>query len=211
MTTVSAASSAPAQRDAVEHAVAGRQQRGRRGRSSRRGISTCVSGSPKRALYSMSCGPSAVSIRPGIENARVGRAPRAHAGERRLDDLAHDPRLQLGRQDGGGRIGAHAARVRALVAVEDALVVLGGAERDRRSCRRTGRRSSPPRPPGTPRSPPRRPPAPNPPPIIMSTASSASSKVLGDDHALAGREPVRLHHDAARRSGGYRPWPPPRR
>ena len=30
----------------------------------RRGISTCASGSPKRALYSMSLGPSAVSIRP---------------------------------------------------------------------------------------------------------------------------------------------------
>ena len=68
----------------------------------------------------------------GVEDAVVGR-PAAR-------ELVHDGLEHLGLHDGehvrrharGGGVGAHAARVRALVAVEQALVVLRGGERDDR-------------------------------------------------------------------------------
>ena len=48
---------------------------------------------------------------------------------RRPDHLAHDPLVQRRRDDRRRRVGAHAAGVRALVAVAKALVVLRGRER----------------------------------------------------------------------------------
>ena len=78
----------------------------------------------------MSFGPSARHHEPGVEHADIRRAPRAHARERRRDDLAHDALLQRRGENRGGRVGPHSPCVRSPVAVERALVVLGGAERD---------------------------------------------------------------------------------
>ncbi len=52
-----------------------------------------------------------------------------HAAHGRQDDFAHDAGVQLRRDDRRGRIGAHAAGVRALVAVEQTLVVLARRQR----------------------------------------------------------------------------------
>src|SRR5205823_1369544 len=46
------------------------------------------------------------------------------------DDFVHGSPRHLRRHHGRWRIGSHAARVRSLVAVERAFVVLGGGKRD---------------------------------------------------------------------------------
>ena len=66
---------------------------------------------------------------PGIEHALERRAALAHGAHRRRDDLLHDARAEFWRHDRRGRVGAHAAGVGALVAVEGALVVLRRGER----------------------------------------------------------------------------------
>ena len=96
-----------------------------------RSISTWHSGSPKRTLYSISFGPSAVIIRPANSTPVKRRAELGHAAHGRLDDLAHRPLDHLRRHHRRRRIGAHAAGVGAGVAVADALVVLRRAERQR--------------------------------------------------------------------------------
>ena len=60
-----------------------------------------------------------------------GQPSAAIPAMRRADDLAHDPLRHGGIENGCGRVGAHAAGVRALIAVEGALVVLGGADLQR--------------------------------------------------------------------------------
>ena len=102
---------------------------------------------------------------------------------------------------GHRRVRAHAAGVRAGVAVADPLEVLRRRERHHPRARRRARRRTPPRRRGAPRSrsapgTPRRPEAP----------SSSSLGRLADEHALPGREAVDL--DDARRHA--RP-PAPRR
>ena len=64
-----------------------------------------------------------------IEEPGVGNAFRGHAVHGRHDDLAHDPRMQLGRDHRRGRISAHAASVRARVAILQSLVVLRRRQR----------------------------------------------------------------------------------
>ncbi|CFW05319.1 Uncharacterised protein [Bordetella pertussis] len=64
----------------------------------------------------------------GVQEAGVGDAVARHALHGRQDDFAHDAVVQLGRDDRGGRIGAHAAGVGTGVAVLQALVVLAGGQ-----------------------------------------------------------------------------------
>ena len=101
------------------------------------GSTACASGSPKRQLNSSSRGPSAVSIKPGVQHADVRRARRGEVVDDRLDEL----RRQLVGVVAGRRrrVGAHAAGVRAGVALADALVVLGDRQRTGDACRRTTR------------------------------------------------------------------------
>ena len=90
----------------------------------------CVSGSPSRQLNSSVFGVARrVDHQAGVEEADVGRAVLRHALDRGLDDLAHHARVQPRRDDRRRRVGAHAAGVRSLVAVAQALVVLAGGER----------------------------------------------------------------------------------
>ena len=60
----------------------------------------------------------------GEQHARERRAHLLHGGDRRFDDLLHRALCDVRRHDGRGRIGAHAAGVWALVAVEGAFVIL---------------------------------------------------------------------------------------
>ena len=64
-----------------------------------------------------------------VQEAGVRNAVLCHAGHRRQDDLAHDARMDLGGHHRRRRIGAHAAGIRPLVAVAEALVVLAGRQR----------------------------------------------------------------------------------
>ena len=64
-----------------------------------------------------------------VKEARVGNSLGRHALHDRVDDLAHHAMMDFGRHHRRGRIRAHAAGVGALVAVEDALVVLARGER----------------------------------------------------------------------------------
>ena len=66
------------------------------------------------------------------QHAGKRHAARRHALHGGLDDLAHGAVHHFGRHDRRGRIGAHAAGVRACVALADALVVLRRAEGDGR-------------------------------------------------------------------------------
>ncbi len=67
---------------------------------------------------------------PHEEDAAKRRPFFAHAAERWLDDEPLDLLRDRPRDDRRGRVSAHAARVRALVAVADALVILRGGERE---------------------------------------------------------------------------------
>ena len=72
----------------------------------------------------------------GVEEAGVGNAVLLHAVDGRHDDFAHRLGVDFRRHHRRRRVGAHAAGVRALVAVLQALVVLAGGQRPARSCRR---------------------------------------------------------------------------
>ena len=106
--------------------IAGRRRRA--SASSRspssRGRSDCVSGSPKRQLNSSTRGPSSVSISPAKSTPTNGVPPPRELVEHRavheLDELVD----LVGVETRHRRVRAHAAGVRALVAVADALVVL---------------------------------------------------------------------------------------
>ena len=65
---------------------------------------------------------------PGVEEAGVGDAVAFHAAYGRQDDLAHGFGVDFRSHHRSRRIGAHAAGVRAGVAVTDALVVLAGGQ-----------------------------------------------------------------------------------
>ena len=72
------------------HAACSAGSRSDRSRSS----STWHSGSPKRTLNSISFGPSAVSIRPAIQDAAERRAAARHLRQRRPDDALERRLLQ---------------------------------------------------------------------------------------------------------------------
>ena len=128
----------------------------------------------------------------------VGRAAPAQLVHDRLVDAPRERLGVLGVDAGHRRVAAHAAGVRALVAVADALVVLGRAPSARRARRRTrasSESSSPSRNSSSTTSvSPKRCSVKN-----TSTASRASRLVGGDDHALARGQRVGLQH---RRVGG---------
>ena len=65
----------------------------------------------------------------GVKEARVHDAVFGHTAHGRLDDFAHRLFKDFVGHAGRGRVGAHAARVRALVAVEKTLVVLARGKR----------------------------------------------------------------------------------
>ena len=69
-----------------------------------------------------------VDHQSGIQEAGVRNTILLHSLERGQDDLAHGAGMDLGRDHRCGRIGTHAARVGALVAVQQALVVLAGGQ-----------------------------------------------------------------------------------
>ena len=64
----------------------------------------------------------------GVQKAGVLNAVGGHAAQRGLDDLLHGAAVDLGRDHRRGRIRAHATGVGALVAVEQAFVVLAGGQ-----------------------------------------------------------------------------------
>ena len=90
----------------------------------------CVSGSPKRQLNSSTLGvPSGCDHDAGVQEAEVRRAFARERRDRGQHHLAHDALVHRRGHDRRGRIGAHAAGVRAVVAVAQALVVLRRRER----------------------------------------------------------------------------------
>ena len=68
---------------------------------------------------------------PDEKEAAELAALAAHALEHRQHDLAHHTRLRGRIEQRAWRIGAHAAGVRACIAVERALVIFGGSQRER--------------------------------------------------------------------------------
>ena len=112
--------------------------------SRRRGAasSTCVSGSPKRALYSRTFGPASVSMTPMNSTPRNGRpsaaSPRTVGtttdSRRRRPQVVVEPRR--------GGVGPHAAGVGAAIGVVRAFVVLAGRELARTCSRRSGRKTT---------------------------------------------------------------------
>ena len=185
----------PAQVEILELAVAATRSAPASRSDISRSISTCVSGSPNRALYSISFGPCAGDHQPGEQHALVGRAHRLHGAHGRRDDLVHGAR---GSSPASSPAPANTRPCRRCSArCRRRRPACGPAPRPAgsRSRRRTARRTRPPRRSGTPRPRPRRRQSPSPPSNIMSTAASASSSVMRDHHALAGGQPVRLDHD----------------
>ena len=72
---------------------------------------------------------SLVDHQAGIEEAGVDVAFAGHAAHGGVDHLVHHALVHLGGDYRGWRVGAHAAGIRAAVAVADALVVLAGGHR----------------------------------------------------------------------------------
>ena len=89
-----------------------------------------VSGSPKRQLNSSTIGPSAVIMIPQYRMPLYSAPSARMPFDDRLRDVGDEPVAHLGIDDLAGRIGAHPAGVRALVVVEDALVVLRRYQRN---------------------------------------------------------------------------------
>ena len=92
------------------------------------GSTTCASGSPNRTLNSITFGPDAREHEAAIEEAAIRVALGAHAGNHGRDYLVEDAALERRVAERAGGEGAHAARVRTVVPVEDALVILRRAE-----------------------------------------------------------------------------------
>ena len=81
----------------------------------------------------------AADHQPRVEEARIGRAVALPSRDRGLDDIAHDPRVQWRRHDRRRRVSAHAARIGAVVAVEQAACGPGWSRAGARACRRPSR------------------------------------------------------------------------
>ena len=188
-TTVTAPPRRAAERDAGERSPPP-PRRARVSRSpSTRGSTDCVSGSPKRQLYSSTRGPSGVSISPTKSDPTNGaprRASSASTGRRHVStQLLERVVVELRH----GRVRPHAARVRPLVAVVGALEVARRRKRDRVRARRRGRGPTPRAPRAAPRRESGR---------RTSRATSRPARELrvrpADDDALARGEPVGLDH-----------------
>ena len=195
-TTVTAASLERAERDRRERSPRAAAASASSRSPSSRGISTCVSGSPKRALNSSTLGPSAVSIRPANRQPTNGAPRRASSSitgwwmRSTRPSRVVEPRHR--------RVGAHPAGVRPGVAVADPLEVLRRAERDDAGGRRRARTARPRRPRAAPRSRRRRRT-----PCTARSASSSSSAVRQTKTPLPDGEPVGLD-DARRARDGQR-------
>ena len=133
----------------------------------------------------------------GEEDAAEGRPFLAHPAERGHDDGAHHPLFDLAGHDRRRRVRAHPAGVRAEVAVEDPLVVLRGDERDgvRPVADDVEARLFPREHLLDDHDVSRG-------PELAAPHESRDSlaglvRVARDHHALAGREPVGLHHQRA--------------
>ena len=74
--------------------------------SSMSGRMTCASGSPSRTLNSITFGPSARQHQADVQKAAKRMSLGRHPGDHRLDDVAHDPRLERARRSSG--LGANA-------------------------------------------------------------------------------------------------------
>ena len=185
------------------------RRRRRRARStarspSRRGSTTCASGSPKRTLNSSTLGPSVGQHEPGVQHAAVVDAPATELVERRLHQIARPAvSARSGPTAGTGEYAPIPPVLGPSVAVADALVVLrrcAAAPRVRPSARHSSDTSGPRKP------------------SSITTRRPASPKArpdeLGphvvdglvdrrrDEHPLARRQPVGLHDVAA---GARRP------
>ena len=66
----------------------------------------------------------------GIKEARVGDSVFFHALNRRTNDFIHGLGINVVGDDRGRRVGAHTTRVRTLVLVQEALVVLARCHRE---------------------------------------------------------------------------------
>ena len=186
-------------------AAAARQQRPR-GLPRSSGSTTCASGSPNRTLNSITFGPSAVSIRPDVEEAAervpLGRACRRATG---ATIVAQDARRASAASTSG--LGANAPMPPVFGPWSSSKARLWSCAEPsgaRRARRRRARRTTPRRPSRNSSTTSVRPASPNgrvdhrP----RRRRRSASARVVGDDDALAGGEAVGLEHhgQAERRS-----------
>ena len=93
---------------------------------SSRDRTACVSGSPKRALYSITRGPFGCQHQTEIQHALERTAFFLHCGNGGLEDGFHALGCDVVRIEAGRRERTHAAGVRALVVVVGTLVILRG-------------------------------------------------------------------------------------
>ena len=82
-------------------------------------------------------GQHQADVEKPAERMSLGR----HSRDHRIDDLTHHTRVQRSVDQRAWGERAHAAGVRPVIVVEDALVVLRGADRQRPRLRRSGRRT----------------------------------------------------------------------
>ena len=155
---------------------------------SMRGMIASHSGSPKRTLYSISLGPSAVSISPANSTPENGVPAVGHRPRGRLDDLAHGARFKLGGQD------------RARASKRPCRRCWGRYRPRRRACGPGRWRGRPRASPSTSAnrlasSPSRNSSITIGPSPAAAIAASASARRHGDGHALARGEAVGLDHD----------------
>ena len=123
--------------------------------------------------------PARRQRQPGVQQAGERRAAPGHLVDRRLQHVGEHLVDQAGRRPRQRRVGAHAAGVRARVAVADPLEVLRRHQRHAPSCRRRARTATPPGRRGTPRRRPARrwprAPAPRPRSVVTTTPLPAAS------------------------------------
>ena len=87
-----------------------------------------VSGSPKRALNSRTCGTAGSDDEAAVEDADKGRILLGHASNGWLGNVVENPFVHAGFEHGVGGVDAHAAGIGAGVALANAFVVLCGDE-----------------------------------------------------------------------------------
>ena len=98
-----------------------------------RGISTCVSGSPKRALNSMTCGSVGVPHQPAIQNPDVLFSFCKKSSQQGRENAFAHASVEIVGEAGRRGVGAHAAGIRSGVAIAGALVIAGSGERNDRA------------------------------------------------------------------------------
>ncbi len=98
-----------------------------------RGINTCVSGSPKRALNSMTRGPVGRPHQTAIQYADVLFALGLQSAQHRREDLLANAIHEIVGKIRGRRIRAHAAGIRSGIAVAGAFVIARRGKRHDRA------------------------------------------------------------------------------